>query len=198
MCRKGVPLIAMAMMGAASVAKAQSAQIVLAHDDPDGIVTPGQIVHIRATLSWSGPTEAFRIVGDAVASPDVGLSSAATGVIGASPSLHYGLPVLGSIRGVDLVNTLWSFGFSPWHFGGGMHFLEYDWTASIDPGIVEFNWTPHPQFPTPLFFTSTFTTIPLPTTYVGTSVTVIPGPGTPAVLAALATLAVGHRHRRCR
>lgn len=194
---------ALAALGLAASASAQSATVVLSHNDPDGIVDPGQTVHIRVHLTWTGYTLLGWMGGDAVASPDRGVASNAT--IGFNNGqvnvLNIaGVPALGSVRGFLASHPPQSPFSVPGYTQtpGGIDALEYDWTApdATGAGAYSFDFA----FATPQVGIRCYTqvggllTVPVPTTVTPASLTVTPAPSTLALLAATSTL--GRRRRR--
>lgn len=173
------------------------------HSDWDGLVAPGETVRISATLSWENFLLLSFIEGDRLVTNNLG--SAAGNVfahqgasIAPNSTINPGQASGASIVGVAIHsgNPGLIFGPpypAPWA-SGTLYFLEYDWTAPRQPGLVEFNWQGstsalHPTFFTPIGF------ITLPTTYTSTSLTVVPAPATvvaPGILGA----GLGVRRRR--
>ncbi|MCB9840634.1 MAG: hypothetical protein H6809_03155 [Phycisphaeraceae bacterium] len=177
---------------------AQMATIAVTHDHPTGLVQPGESVRIACTLSWTGAYMAARIVGDAESAPDVGIAANVGGPFGPGPLIHYGAPIAGSVRGVDVASTP-AFAIPPnpaWLRSEGLEFLHFAWTAPQSAGEVTIDWTPHPGFPDALFFETgaSFVPTPLPTTYIGTSLTVVPAlPGGACLTVALGAAAFRRR-----
>ena len=130
------------------VAAAQSAHIVVTHDDPDGLVEPGQVVRVNFRISWTPNHTLSTLLGDAAASPDAGVASNPGTELNLgqpSGSLTLGTPVLGSVRGFRL-----AFGPSPFQMPGttywdGLDFLWYDWEAPAAQGSFEFDFEFDPQ-----------------------------------------------------
>lgn len=178
---------------------AQSATLALTHDHPTGIVSPAETITLTLTLSWTGAWQAARVAGDAVSTPDIGTAfgNGSTGSVSIGPLVTFGTPVAGSVRGVDMGSGPNFFGIlSPWEVSP-LSMMRYSWTAPATPGLVEFDFTPHPDVPDALFYIQPLSTIrsPLPTTYLGTSITVIPAPAS-VITSALAGLAMGTGRRR--
>ena len=68
----------LSMVSCSGVASAQSAALSLSHDDPDGMVSPGEVVAVTMRISWSEqpPTLVLGLLqGDITASPGVGVAS---------------------------------------------------------------------------------------------------------------------------
>lgn len=191
-----------------SACLAQTAALVVTHNDVDGIVTPGQTVRVAAILSWApgGPDMLREIEGSLRASPDIGAAAnpAFPYTISPSPvvSISPGTGSAGSVVGVRLFNgdLNWLlFGFpppEPWRNGDGLIVVQYDWTAPATPGVVAFDWSPSPTNPQTImaFHDGPPSFRAVPTTYLGTSLTVIPAP--PAALALGLCGATGTRRRR--
>lgn len=183
-----------------TVVHGQSAIIAVTHNRPTGVVQPGETVRITATLSWIGAIQAATIAGDLNASPNQGTAANPEGAWGWwSAPPNFGTPTAGSIMGVDLRVNPWFFvgAVSPYVVATGLEFVWYDWTAPSTTGTVEFNWVPHPEYPNPLFYLTFMTEVrsPLPTTYSGTSITVIPAPVTMVTLLAFGACASSRRRR---
>lgn len=192
-------------------ALAQSASISVWHNDPDGIVVPGQTLQITTTISWQvpGPNNAlFALMGDVRATPNLGIASANLfpygGASTTSVTINPGIASLGSVEGVHLENgdllPMVSFGQllpPPWTFRTGFDAIRFDWTAPSTPGTVHFGWEPSATLPQPLIISSISSpwVQPVPTSIVGTSLVVIPGP--PACVAmVLGGAALATRRRR--
>lgn len=56
-------------------ALAQSAILTVSHNDPDGLVAPGQTVLIAASLAWVANGQVCRIAGSLMATPDRGTAA---------------------------------------------------------------------------------------------------------------------------
>lgn len=197
MVRTPIAIIALSFTSAPCLA--QSATVTATHDHPTGLVQPGESVRISFSTTWTGATQLARVVGDAVASPNVGIATNNSGAVGQGPLINYGTPSGGSVVGADVgsgpdLGWGWSmlFMFQP------VTFLYYDWTAPEVPGTVAFDWIPHQDFPHALFYLNGQSVIQeaLPTTYIGTSLTVVPAPGGAAVAVAAGILAWARRRRR--
>lgn len=190
-------------LAAASLAAAQTATLTVSHNDPDGIVTPGETVQITATLAWTGNSGLGYVSGDVRATGDLGSAS--------NPSFPYGVPPLaivlpgtpfeGSLLDVYIESgdTNPFFGLSPthpWGLRAGLILTRFDWTAPSNLGVVDFAWIPDPADPLPIMSpVGGFSGVPYPTTYLGTSLTVIPTPASALVF--LGTLAIARRRRGC-
>lgn len=184
---------------------ASTATLTVGHDDPDGIVLPGETVRITATLAWTGQSGFGYFAGSVRATDDAGTAS--------NPSFPYsfvqlpatvvqpGTPSGGSILDVDIQSgdvSPW-FGsppLSPWGLQGGLIQTQYDWTAPVSAGEVEFDWISDPGTPLPVVFRYfSGSSLAMPTTYLGTSLTVVPAPGS-AFLLGVAGLSGPRRRRR--
>jgi hypothetical protein len=186
-----VPLLA------AGLASAQHADLTITHDDPDGIVLPGQTVNFELRISWTSAFQILRVSGDIAAADNLGLAS---GLAGPTPgelfapwSSSLGTPAGGSIDNINLE-------FIPLFFVAGLPpcvsyapsanlgpFLSWQWTAPATPATIDIDFIPELGTTGVWALMSPVTPFanPMPTTYHGTSLTVIPAP------AALAALAVG-------
>jgi len=191
----------------ASASLGQSAVMRVSHNDPDGIVEPGQTVQITATLSWQNAGVLWDIRGGVRATGDAGIA--------ANPVFPYniellpgrvlepGTPVGGSVEGIWLLNgdggflAGWMPARVPWTSLAGIIVTTYDWTAPTTIGAVGFAWEPDLLQPSPLMF-PTYSPNPwyisVPMTSIGASLTVVPGVGSGVVLAA----GVGVMRRRSR
>ncbi|MCA9288376.1 MAG: hypothetical protein KDA05_07320 [Phycisphaerales bacterium] len=206
MSRSTIALVAIA--GSATVALAQTATIRVSHDDPDGIVEPGQTVRISTLLTWQVtgalglPLSAlFELKGGVRATPNVGLASSSTlpyGNLGNGSTVITtpGVSAGGSIESVHLrnENLNWIF-FStqpppPWSFSDGFEVVEFDWTAPMALGVVQFDWAAAPTLPEPLIARlSNPPVLPVPTTFVGASLTVVAAPPAAPLLLGVSLLA---------
>jgi len=188
-----------------SIACAQSAIMRVSHNDPDGIVERGQTVQITAMLSWQPSGVFWEIAGEVRSTGDLGVASSPAFPynVGASPNrvIQAGTPAAGSILDVHIVNGDAGFLggwplFPPWGNASGLIITRYDWTAPGTLGVVGFDWIGEPALPwqPTIYPLGSFTPLmPIGTTYVGTSLTVVPGVGSGVVLAA--GLAMGRRRR---
>lgn len=192
------------LSGAVSPTLGQTATLTVSHDDPDGIVTPGQTVRIKATLAWTGQSGFGYAIGSVRVTDDAGTAS--------NPSFPYnflqgpatvvqpGTPAGGSILDVviqsgDVRPWFGSPPLHPWGLQTGLVLTQYDWTAPTTAGVLEFQWIPGPANPLPVVVLySTGSSLAIPTTYFGTSLTVVPAPAS-ALLFASGMLAALRRQR---
>ena len=192
------------------VASAQSAMLSLSHDDPDGLVSPGEVVAVTLRIAWSEPPPNLvlgLLQGDITASPGVGVASNPA-FAHANPwanqltVLNPGTAVGGGLRGVDIQSGLYDpfgtgFGPPPWGVHTGFDVVRFDWEAPSTLGPVEFSWTNTNTIgtgPGPVFFLNGSTIITSPTAYASATLTVVPAPGVGVVLAMRAG-AVSRRRR---
>lgn len=184
---------------------AQQAMVVVSHNDPDGLITPGQSVQITTTVSWQGATFLEEIRGSVRAGPDIGVASsnvfphATYASVPLTTIVDPGEAMGGSVNNMHLfaAAAVWVATFSqaaPWQFRLGFDVLRFDWTAPATPGVVEFDFSPDQILPQPTFLGPSVSPFTLPTTYFGTSLTIIPAPASAAVLA-IAGAALGRRRR---
>ena len=180
-----------ALGAAASVCAAQSSWVHVSHDDADGIVAPGEVVRVKAVVSWIPAGVQFAgMKGDLRAAPNVGIASNRF-----SEFLQGGLVNLGQFSGGSIVGV--DIAVAPSFFTGGVivppsgnnwgiEVISYDWQAPVGfAGAVGFDWVPDPAAPNVRFFP------PVgppswnwePTVYVGTSLTVVPAPVSLALVA---------------
>lgn len=173
---------------AVAPALAQTGALTITHNDPDGLVTPGQVVEFNVALDWSDSYFFWEIAGGVNASPNLGAAGnpqfgASNPPIIAATVINPGVASGGGVNGVHVLSGFNpGSGFppvfaAPW-WADGFSLLRFEWTAPANPGTVDFAWTPRPDLPNPLIFTShlTSTPTPIPTTYLGTSLTVVPTP----------------------
>lgn len=180
----------------AGIATAQTATVDVSHNDPDGIVSPGESVRITVWHTRSGSILAG-IGGDVVASGDLGAAANLTTDLfpGSSVQTAYpgtlGTPVGGSVRGVQFEFTshpAFVAMVSPAYINSsGIEVLSYDWTAPsvAQPTTIDFDWSPSAAFPDVYAIVPPFNELHwafLPTTYTGTSLIVLPSPATLGVL----------------
>lgn len=188
----------------AAECSAQPGILSIAHNDADGVVEPGQVVRIQANLAKpAGAAFLWEIRGDLLASPKLGIGSnnrfPYPGSNG-SAIVNMGTIDGASVRGVHIhVNDQLALSGTtgPWPPWGWQSFgiVQYEWTAPTTPGVVEFNWQPSPDLPEIWYaLPQIWTTGPIPTTYVGTSLTVVPAPAS-GVLLAGGLLLIGRRRR---
>ena len=151
---------------------AQQATVVVSHNDPDGIVAPGETVQISATLSWTGAWQLEEIMGDVRSSLDAGIASN-----NIFPHMGYssnqntivnpGVPGGGSVLGMHLrvFGNHWiliGHFAMPWSQASGFEVLRFDWTAPNTPGVVEFNFIPDSSLPVPTLLGPPISAFPFP------------------------------------
>lgn len=173
--------------------------VLVSHNDPDGIVNPGQVVHIDAVLSWTSSANQFAGArGGLIASPNVGAGSAIQSAYVPGALVNLGQINGGSLVGLDIAQTpaFFTGGFMVPPSGQylGFELVSYDWTAPTSgfEGEVLFDFVAHPNKPNIEFFGSGPLWVPPMTTWIGTSLTVVP---TPPTIGAFGILALA-RHRR--
>ncbi len=199
-----LPTLASFMLLAVRVASGQTATVTVAHNDSDGLVEPGQVVTITATISWTGALALWEVKGGIRATPDWGTASNARlrqffPPLPASV-LEPGTPIAGSLSGTHLLyGTLGWFGFQspdpPWGQGSGLELVAFDWTAPTESGQVRFDWLASTSVPQPLMvFFQAAPIQPISTTYVGTSLVVVPAPS--GLTGLLSWWAASRRRRR--
>lgn len=192
------PCAIIALAAFAGHAHAQSVTITASHDDPDGIVAPGQGVTISFNIFHTGFHSVGDWSGDAAIAPAGGTVTNPVYAVG-SPFVTTGTPGPGGITGIAFQGLPPAFagggGFNPPWLYEDFEFLRCTWTAPSEPGVYNFDWTPAPQFPVVQGYQTTVSVAltPYPTTYLGATLTVIPAPAAaPLLLAA----ALAPRRRR--
>lgn len=178
---------------------AQSATLTVSHNDPDGLVAPGQTVQVRVVIDYAGFFgNLWEIRGHLRSSGDIG-SASGNAFPGVYPLLPQTLIDPGDLSGGSIESILIRSGemslisgfpgppLPPWS-AISLAVFQYDWTAPITPGPVQFTWTPDPAQANTLYiapFISQTGPVAIPTTYFGASLTVVPAPATLALLAAM-------------
>lgn len=187
-----------------SACLAQSAVMTVSHNDLDGIILPGQTIHVTLRISWlPAGTQLAGFVGELRTEP-VGLGGQGTIANRSStwsqPSalIHLGSTSGDDIVGIDVASIPAFFTpmvLPPWGTHTGFNAFEHDWTAPATPGLYAMSFVPAPLRPNVLIYPSSISPnfAEAATTYVGTSITVTPAPATLALLAA-----VPFAIRRCR
>lgn len=180
-----------------------AATIRVVHDDLDGIIEPGQSINIRVAATWQPQVQFAGARFDVIAGGDVGqVSNLASQLYGFNQLSQLGQIRGGSVIGRDLVVVPNYFTSSPTpgsFSNSGVDLLRYTWTAPSPtaPTPVSFTLVPDPLVPDVRFY-------PLlnspawvfgQTTWLGTSVVVLPGPGG-LVIAGIAWAGAGRRRRR--
>lgn len=175
----------------------------MVHSDPDGIVLPGETVSVRASVTWSSAIQFAGLHGDARATNDLGVASSIGSALGGPlpPLWVFGVPAGGSVVGFDVATTPAFFQGSPsWYLfqNTGFDVLKFDWTAPTVavPTVVRFDFVAASIAPNVRLYPSTNSPafVDAQTTYIGTSILVLPAPGGVLVLAA-AGLASARRRR---
>lgn len=191
-----------AALFARATAFAQDATIRITHDDPDGIVQPGQVVRISALLDWQNYYAFGATGGSVVANPALGEASNLGTAFSPSPTLTtLGTAVQGGVTGFRAVglSPLFVPVLFPPYLGTTTPalLLAFDWTAPGLAGQHEFVYAPSAEFPlVRLFPDAREFPVPVSTAYIGTNLTVIP---TPSVVAFLVFgVATAQRRRRAR
>jgi hypothetical protein len=174
------------------MAHAQTATVTVTHNDPDGLVDPGQMVEIQVSITTSDLRLFHQALGDVRASPNVGTAS--NNRFGhTNPSVTL-LTVMdpGVVDGAGLTGVVVQSGFTPF-FGQPfpppwatvapieLVLVKFDWIAPPTPVAVSFDW--HSAGGDPVYWVGV-TTVALPTTYIGTSLMVVPAPASALLLAA--------------
>ncbi|MCA9288762.1 MAG: hypothetical protein KDA05_09275 [Phycisphaerales bacterium] len=177
--RTGLAAVVACGLGAPTLG--QTAVLSVMHNDPDGLVEPGQSVRIYATIEYSGAVQIAGVAGSLLATPNVGAAGAPYTPLGGI-LVNVGMASGGGIEGYDVASV-------PPFFTGGLTLpgwslspsliLEYQWTAPATPGVVEFDFVASPLAPNVRLYAQlqspAFTEAQ--TTYVGASLTVVPSVG---------------------
>ena len=201
-----VPMLAPLL---APTAHAQSAEVIVTHDDPDGIVQPGETVRVVIVHSRSGPSILAGIGGSLVTTGNLGTASAiSTQMLPWPPDPGY-VNSVGTISGGSVTDVSHEFlahpAFTPFIFPAyttwtGVEVLSFDWTAPVltAPTTINFDWHASPELPSVRAILQPFSQIIIefiPTTYTGTSLLVIPAPPTAFTLPVIAAWATRRRRR---
>lgn len=170
----------------APVAIAQTATVAVTHDDPDGLIEPGQVVRIDVNVTWREQRMTFAgLKGDARATPNFGTASNHTSIFPQGALINWGQAVGGGIVGADFAVTLnfglWCYPWPPSSLGTALigPILSFDWTAPTDaPGPVTFSFaTPAAAPKVRLYATSASPNFSeAQTTFIPVTVTVVPAP----------------------
>ncbi len=156
-------------------ALAQSATVTVSHNDPDGIVFPGQVLTVRLDAAWTGPAPQAGLTGDLLPSTPVGVSSNLFTVLPPGPSVTLGTLGQGGVVGFDA-----RFPANP---GGAI--LAFDYTVPANHlGPITFSFNPLATSPNLRLYPAVGgpNFVLVQTSFAPASVTVIPAP------AALCTL----------
>ncbi|MCB9840040.1 MAG: hypothetical protein H6809_00120 [Phycisphaeraceae bacterium] len=189
----------------AAGAFAQSAVIEVVHDDPDGVVLPGETVRVTVLASFTGGGQLAGLSGDAINAGAEGEASNLGSWYNQGALVNWGAPMGGSVVGLEIAVTPAFFGGCGFivpqcYWNTDVHMLEFDWQApqvgTPTHALFDFHTTPSAPgllvFPTP--WQSPHSVV-LPTTFLGTSLLVVPGPG-PASSLAISVSLVSRRSRR--
>jgi len=177
----------------------------VSHNDIDGMVSPGETVQFSVRVSWEGPRALQVIAGGVHATPNMG--TAANNIVPANLNngdpnqvLNRGTASGGSVVDVFVLQGGLSWiGFgqvppSPWGNNAGVEFLLFDWTAPQSFGDVHFDWIGSATYPDPVMVVLSGVTLqPVPTTYNGAWLTVVPSPSSVAPFAAMGCGLCGRR-----
>ncbi|MCA9286930.1 MAG: hypothetical protein KDA05_00010 [Phycisphaerales bacterium] len=177
-------------------ATAQTATVDVSHNDPDGVVLPGETIRITARHARSGSSFLAGIGGDLRATGDLGSASNVYSDLRLLvhsqiyPASH-GTAAGGSVVGISyefVSHPLFVTSVQPpYVMWPGIEALSYDWTAPVvsQPTTVSFDWVPSAAFPDVYAIIPPYNELHwafLPTTYTGTSLIVLPTPATLGVL----------------
>ena len=195
----------LAVAGLALPCFAQTATVRVSHDQMAATVMPGETIRLTANIAWEGAVQWAGLKGDFRATNDLGVAASIGSPPGLQPGMlaHLGTPVGGSIVDFDVASVPAYFTGGivpplPWSAGAmGADFLWYDWTAPsvTQPTVIQFDFIADPIAPNVRLYATAVSPafIEAPTTYIGTSILVIPAP---AGLPILALAALAPRRRR--
>lgn len=175
-----------------TAALGQSALVAVSHSDPGGMILPGETIHVTVFMSWTPPGTQLAGLAGGIRTESAGVGS--QGMISNRVSVFQSgiFANLGTIVGDDIVGidlaSVPAFFLAwlphPWGWSGGFNAFEHDWTAPATPGVYHISFVPSPLHPDVQIYPSVSSVNPVevPTTYIGTSITVIPAPGGLALL----------------
>lgn len=164
-------------LGLACPALAQSATVTVSHNDPDGLVDPGQVITVRVDLSWLPVPSLAGLAGDLLPTPSRGSSANITSALPRGPLVQLGTPIQGGVVGIAIR--------APSNLSGPI--VAFEWTAPLNaPGPVTFAFIPSPATPNVRIFPASGSQgfVEAQTTFISASLTVVPSPATVAVLGA--------------
>ncbi|MEZ6235442.1 MAG: hypothetical protein R3B68_14745 [Phycisphaerales bacterium] len=190
----------------APLAWAETASVTVVHDDPDGLIEPGQTVRMDVLVEWEPASAWFAgLQGDLGPTPGVGAASNVTSIFPQSALVNWGQVAGGGITGLQFAIIppfgMWCYPWPP-PGGGGTGLIgplvSYDWTAPTDYlGPISIDWRSPATVPNlrlfPTLSSPAFTEAD--TTFTPATLTVVPTPGVAAVFGAAAVF-VARRSRR--
>lgn len=195
--------IGAALLLCAAPANAMIATVNVTHNDPDGIINPGQLVHVTVRLNWTFGYQFAGMRGDTILTNDSGHATNLHSVYSRTfgPIAFWGTPRGGSIIGTDIAVVGSFFTASPhpesikW---SGMTYIDFDWTAPSpnNPTIANVDFVSDPVAPNARFYPSGLSPawVEAEMTYFGTTLTVLPAPaGSTALLLAAGAMATRRR-----
>jgi hypothetical protein len=185
----------------AASAHAHTATVQVSHDRSSGVVLPGETIRVNALITWdpsqwAGLKGGVNVTGNAGSATNIG-SEIAPGLLA-----HLGSPAGGSVTGFDVASVPHMFvGWVlpiPFHNYWGVDFLWFDWTAPsvAQPTPIAFDFVADPMAPNVRLYPMPSTSpafVEADTTYVGTSILVLPAPTGLGAFLAAACLAVRRR-----
>ncbi|MEZ6233861.1 MAG: hypothetical protein R3B68_06690 [Phycisphaerales bacterium] len=150
---------------------------------------PGETATMIVIVRWDDPSAQFAgMRGDTIASGPMGditnVGSALRDPGATQPFVRLGEPWAGSLVGTDIAIIPQTFTATPWPWtlsNEEMQFVHFDWTAPAvsSPTEVRFDFRAHPLAPSPRFFPNlgfVVNWVEADTTYVGTTLTILPAP----------------------
>ena len=201
-------LALLALVSLSSDAWSQTASVSVVHSDPNGVVLPGEAISVRVVVSWQGAGGSWAqfagLKGSSRASTAIGTAGAVNSAFGPPSILAvFGTPTLGDIVGHDIATISAYFTTTPHPASlqsAGVDYLTYDWTAPVvtTPTSIEINFVPDAIAPNVRLYTSTNSPafVEAQTSYIGTSILVLPTPGVGGVVLSYAGLSASRRRRR--
>ncbi|MCB9841315.1 MAG: hypothetical protein H6809_06680 [Phycisphaeraceae bacterium] len=194
--------LAISLLGfAAGLAQAQTATVQVSHNDPNAVVFPGETLEVRVVVSWQGAIQFAGLRGNSLATGSLGSASNVGSAFSPPGALwRHGTPIAGDIisHNIATISGYWTTTPPPPAFmSSGVEYLTYDWIAPqvSAPTLIEFDFVADPIAPNVRLYENFATPgfVEAQTIYVGTSILVVPMPGTMAIIAAFVLARVRRR-----
>ncbi len=186
----------------ATPALAQTATVTVSHNDPDGIVEPGQTIRLSMHLTWTPNMQLAGFAGQFRIDPaTTGADGTITNRLSAfwpGALVNLGLIQRDDIVGIQVASIPHFFTpmvTPPWANWGGLDAFSHDWIAPATPGQYNIAFLADPVAPNVRLYPATVSAnfVEAQTTYIGASITVTPSP---ASLITLAAASLIHSRRR--